>query len=58
MKIPTDPYILLSLINTKLRDEYVDLDDLIASLGIDKETLISRLSSIGFTYDPNTNQFK
>ena len=31
--IPEDPVILLSFVNTKLRDEYPSLDELCASLG-------------------------
>ena len=31
--IPEDPVILLSFVNTKLRDEYPNLDELCASLG-------------------------
>ena len=48
---------LLSVVNTKLRDEY-SLHDLCASLGEDEETLSSRLTAAGFTYDPKQNQFK
>ena len=56
--LPKDPYMLLSVINTKLRDDYVDLDDLCSSLDIDKYALIDTLAGAGFEYDPNTNQFK
>jgi hypothetical protein len=56
--LPKDPYMLLSMVNTKLRDEYSSLHDLCASLGEDEETLSSRLTAAGFTYDPKQNQFK
>ena len=49
---------LLSVVNTKLRDEFSSLHDLCASLGEDEETLSLRLTAAGFTYDPKQNQFK
>lgn len=49
---------LLSVVNTKLRDDYADLDDLCASLDIDKAALEARLNVAGFTYDPATRQFR
>lgn len=56
--LPSDPFMLLSVINTKLRDDYGDLDELCSSLGVDKFALIDTLSKAGFTYDPAHNQFK
>lgn len=56
--LPNDPFMLLSVINTKLRDDYSNLDDLCASLDVDKAGLMERLQKAGFSYDPNTNQFK
>lgn len=56
--IPSDPYILLSYINMKLRDEYVNLDELCASLDIKRTSLEKRLSDAGFEYVPSVNQFK
>ena len=53
-----DPFMLLSVINTKLRDDYSNLDDLCASLDVDKAGLMERLQKAGFSYDPNTNQFR
>ena len=49
---------LLSMVNMKLRDEYADLDDLCASLDIDREALVSRLAEAGFSYSPALNQFR
>lgn len=57
MNIPKDPVILLSYINTKLRDEYPSLDDLCLSLNIEEAWLKSTLSSISYTYDKEKNQF-
>ncbi|MBO4920349.1 MAG: DUF4250 domain-containing protein, partial [Lachnospiraceae bacterium] len=42
MYLPSDPNILLSLINTKLRDDFASLDDLCNSLDVDKEELLNK----------------
>jgi predicted MarR family transcription regulator len=57
MNIPQDPFILLSYINTKLRDRYRSLDDLCRSLNIDRNHLESVLSSIDYTYTKEQNRF-
>lgn len=49
---------LLSIVNTKLRDEYGTLDELCASEGVDKATLTERLHQAGFDYMPQINQFR
>ncbi len=58
MTLPTDPYILLSYINTKLRDEYPSLESLCDNLDIDAEEISQRLSEAGFSYNPEINQFR
>ncbi|MBS5521246.1 MAG: DUF4250 domain-containing protein [Clostridiales bacterium] len=55
--IPKDPVLLLSYVNMKLRDFYPELDELCASLDINKAMLIQTLSKIDYTYDPEKNQF-
>lgn len=55
--IPNDPMILLSYINTKLRDDYKSLDLLCDDLQIDKTELESKLSAIDYKYDPELNKF-
>lgn len=52
-----DPFMLLSIINMKLRDTYSSLDDYCQSENKKKEDIISLLLSIGYTYDENQNQF-
>ena len=39
MPIPTDPAILLSYINTQLRDNYPSLDELSKSLSVDENEI-------------------
>lgn len=58
MQLPKDPFILLSTVNMKLRDEHEDLEEFCASMGVDPEELSSLLESVGYTYDPASNQFK
>lgn len=55
--IPNDPMILLSYINTKLRDDYKSLDLLCDDLQIDKAELESKLSAIDYKYDSELNKF-
>ena len=57
MNIPQDPFILLSFINTKLRDEYKSIDDLCKSLNINRMQLESDLASIDYTYTKEQNRF-
>ena len=54
----TDPYILYSMVNMKLRDENITLDELCKAYEIDKAMLVERLAKINFAYDETTNQFK
>ena len=53
-----NPIILLSFINTKLRDQYKSLDDLCNDLNYDKEEVINKLKCINYEYNEELNQFK
>ena len=52
-----DSFILLSVVNTKLRDFYDSLDSLCDDLDYDKEDIINSLSNIGYSYNEELNQF-
>lgn len=54
---PQDPLILLSYVNTKLRDFYPSLDALCDDLQADKEEITRKLASLDCQYDPDRNQF-
>lgn len=56
--IPSDPMILLSYVNLKLRDEFSSLEDMCDRLDIDKQEIINKLASAGYKYNPEQNQFK
>ena len=53
-----DPNILLSMINTKLRDFYSSLEDLCEDLDYDIEEINEVLNSIGYYYNSDKNQFE
>ncbi len=55
--LPKDPILLLSVVNTKLRDEYKDLDALCEDLSVEKEQLTEALKAIDYLYDAGQNQF-
>ncbi len=56
--LPSDPVMLLSFVNTKLRDEYDSPESLCDALDEDVNELKQKLSSIGYTYNKEQNQFK
>ena len=55
--LPKDPVMLLSFVNTRLRDEYDSLEELCAALDVSRSELEERLASIGYQYNEQTNQF-
>lgn len=55
--MPKDPVMLLSFVNMKLRDFYANLEELCQDLGADKQEVMDKLSSIGYQYDAERNQF-
>lgn len=57
MKLPEEPMMLYSFINTKLRDQYPSLDALCEDMNVNKETIVSTLKSVGLEYSPERNRF-
>ena len=55
--IPKDPVMLLSYVNTQLRDLYGTLEALCEDKGLDREELVEKLASIEYEYDEERNQF-
>ncbi len=53
-----DTNILLSIINTKLRDFYSNLEDLCYDLNLDINELNLKLGNGGYYYKRELNQFK
>ncbi|HCA71329.1 MAG TPA: DUF4250 domain-containing protein [Ruminococcaceae bacterium] len=57
MQLPNDPAILLSFINTRLRDRDSSLKELCSSLEIHQSELEKKLAAIDYIYDDKCNQF-
>ena len=53
-----DIMLLYSLINMKLRDEFLDLNDLINYYGVDKDWLLNKFNEAGYEYVESESQFK
>lgn len=59
MNLPKEPVILLSYINTQLRDFYKDLDTFCLENQLEKHLIIEQLSNIDYQYDTKKiNLFK
>ena len=58
MELPHDPFILLSYVNTKLRDEYDSLQAMCDDMDLNPSELEARLVAAGFEYMPETNRFR
>ncbi len=57
MVLPKDPFILLSVVNMKLRDFYPNLDALCDDMDEDKNEIIACLEKAGYHYSPERNAF-
>lgn len=57
MNIPKDPVMLLSFINTQLRDFYPSMEELCRALSLSKEEIDRTLSSIDYIYDSEQNRY-
>lgn len=55
--IPKDPMILLSYVNTQLRDHYDSLEMLCTCRGMNKKKLIAQMEAIDYHYDEKENRF-
>ena len=57
MNIPSDPFVLMSVINTNLRDFYPDLDALCKAENLDRAEIEKKLNAAGFEYNAELNKF-
>jgi len=55
--LPNDPMLCLSVVNTKLRDQYQNISTLCEDMNISKDALIEKLKRIDYEYDEEQNQF-
>ena len=54
--LPKDLILLLSVVNTKLRDYYPSLDALCDDMDVSREVLEEKLGMIDYRYDAEKNQ--
>ena len=57
MTLPKDPVMLLSLINTKLRDFNSSLDDFCKENNLNEDEIKKKLDMIDYHYSEDRNQF-
>lgn len=57
MTLPKDPVMLLSLINTKLRDFNSSLDDFCKENDLNEDEINKKLEMIDYHYDEFKNKF-
>lgn len=56
-ELPKDPVMLLSYINTQLRDHYDSLQELCVSMNLSEKEICEKIASIDYEYDTTVNQF-
>ncbi|MDE6762290.1 MAG: serine hydrolase [Oscillospiraceae bacterium] len=57
MILPKDPYMLLSVVNMKLRDSYKSFDDFCEDMDVSSAEISEPLGKIGYVYSTKLNQF-
>ena len=57
MTLPKDPVMLLSLINTKLRDYNSSLDDFCKENDLNEDEIKEKIEMIDYHYNEERNQF-
>ncbi len=57
MTLPNDPVMLLSVINTQLRDFYPSFEELCRANALDAAAISEKLALIDYIYDAGCNQF-
>lgn len=57
MAIPNDPMILVSYLNTQLRDFYPSLIELCKAMDLSESEICDKLETIDYHYDSEKNQF-
>ena len=58
MILPKDPVMLLSVVNTELRDHYPSLAELAKAYGVSEKGITEQLALIKYEYQPEINQFR
>ena len=56
-KFPKDPAMLLSYVNTQLRDFYPSMEEHCKPMDADKKEIDEKLAMIDYEYDPVSNRY-
>lgn len=56
-QLPKDPMMCLSVVNTRLRDRYQNLEQLCEDMGVSQKELTKKLEAVDYRYDIERNQF-
>ncbi len=55
--LPKDPMMLLSFVNTRLRDDKLTLDEFCAQFDVEQNVIIEKLAKLDYKYDENLRKF-
>ena len=56
-KFPKDPVMLLSYVNTQLRDFYSTMEEFCKAFDVSKDEIDRILDGIDYQYDPESNRY-
>lgn len=56
-KLPNDPVMLLSFLNTQLRDHFPSLEELASSYQLNMDEIAEKMKAIDYEYNASVNQF-
>ena len=56
-KFPKDPAMLLSYVNTQLRDFYPSMEEFCKARDVEKAEIDEKLAMIDYEYDPVSNRY-
>ena len=56
--LPNDPIMLVSFLNTRLRDDDMTLEQVIETNDGDVDSILDKLDQAGYQYDQSVNQLK
>ena len=57
MPLPEDPIMLLSFVNTQLRDFYPSPDDFCSAVNVARDKIEKKLMNVGYEYNAKRNAF-
>ncbi len=55
--LPNDPMMLLSFVNTRLRDEGISLSDFAKEFQVEQSIIEEKLDKIGYSYNNDLRKF-